>query len=80
VLSRPESSNGWGDWNQRPTARTEAGVVVGISTTVSTSKTVLNNFLGVPFGGMKNSGVGREEGIEEMLSYTEAKIINVMLG
>jgi aldehyde dehydrogenase (NAD+)/betaine-aldehyde dehydrogenase len=29
---------------------------------------------------MKNSGVGREEGIEEMLSYTEAKTINIMLG
>lgn len=39
-----------------------------------------NHFLGVPFGGMKNSGVGREEGVEEMLSYTEAKTINVMLG
>lgn len=38
------------------------------------------HFLGVPFGGMKNSGVGREEGIEEMLSYTETKTINVMLG
>ncbi len=39
-----------------------------------------SHFLGVPFGGMKNSGVGREEGIEEMLSYTEAKTINIMLG
>ena len=38
-----------------------------------------NHFLGVPFGGMKNSGVGREEGIEEMFSYTEAKTINIML-
>jgi len=37
------------------------------------------HFLGVPFGGMKNSGVGREEGIEEMFSYTEAKTINIML-
>lgn len=37
------------------------------------------HFLGVPFGGMNNSGVGREEGIEEMLSYTELKTINIML-
>lgn len=37
------------------------------------------HFLGVPFGGMGNSGVGREEGREELLSYTEAKSINVML-
>lgn len=40
---------------------------------------VSNHFLGVPFGGMKNSGVGREEGIEEMFSYTETKTINIML-
>jgi hypothetical protein len=29
---------------------------------------------------MKNSGVGREEGIEEMFSYTETKTVNIMLG
>lgn len=28
---------------------------------------------------MKNSGVGREEGVDEMLSYTETKTVNVML-
>lgn len=37
------------------------------------------HFLGVPFGGMKSSGIEREEGIEEMLSYTELKTINIML-
>lgn len=37
------------------------------------------HYLGVPYGGMKNSGVGREEGIEEMLSYTETKVINIVL-
>lgn len=37
------------------------------------------HYLGVPFGGMKNSGVGREEGIEEMLSYTETKVLNIVL-
>jgi aldehyde dehydrogenase (NAD+)/betaine-aldehyde dehydrogenase len=37
------------------------------------------HFLGVPFGGMKSSGIGREEGIEEMLSYTEVKTINIMI-
>ena len=37
------------------------------------------HFLGVPFGGMKSSGVGREEGREELLSYTETKTINIML-
>ncbi len=37
------------------------------------------HFLGVPFGGMKTSGIGREEGREELYSYTEAKTINIML-
>lgn len=37
------------------------------------------HFLGVPFGGMKSSGVGREEGREELFSYCETKTINVML-
>jgi acyl-CoA reductase-like NAD-dependent aldehyde dehydrogenase len=37
------------------------------------------HFLGVPFGGMKTSGVGREEGREELYSYTETKTINIML-
>lgn len=37
------------------------------------------HFPGVPFGGYKDSGVGYEEGIEELLSYTQIKSINVML-
>ncbi|HDY5567474.1 TPA: aldehyde dehydrogenase, partial [Pseudomonas aeruginosa] len=37
------------------------------------------HFLGVPWGGFKNSGVDREEGIEELYSYVEKKVINVML-
>lgn len=32
---------------------------------------------GVPFGGVKNSGIGREEHLEELLSYTECKAINI---
>jgi betaine-aldehyde dehydrogenase len=34
----------------------------------------------VPYGGFKNSGIGREEGISELLSYTEEKVINIVLG
>ena len=37
------------------------------------------HFKGMPFGGFKNSGIGREEGIEELLSYTEEKAIHIML-
>lgn len=37
------------------------------------------HFLGTQYGGMGNSGVGREEGLEDLLSYTETKMINIML-
>ncbi|AHG64178.1 aldehyde dehydrogenase family protein [Advenella mimigardefordensis] len=33
----------------------------------------------VPFGGYKNSGTGRERGIEELYSYTEEKSIQITL-
>ena len=35
------------------------------------------HFLGVPFGGVKQSGIGREEGFEEMLAFTQEKNIHV---
>ncbi|MFI6698627.1 aldehyde dehydrogenase family protein [Streptomyces sp. NPDC050509] len=37
------------------------------------------HFWGMPFGGIKSSGLGREESIEEMLSYTELKAVNVLV-
>jgi betaine-aldehyde dehydrogenase len=37
------------------------------------------HFIGIPFGGYKQSGIGREEGIEEMLACTQIKNINVKL-
>jgi len=37
------------------------------------------HFLGANFGGYKQSGIGREEGIEELLSYTQVKNINITL-
>jgi betaine-aldehyde dehydrogenase len=38
------------------------------------------HFLGAPFGGHKNSGLGREEDIEELESYTWVKNVNVLYG
>jgi 2-formylbenzoate dehydrogenase len=37
------------------------------------------HFPGVPFGGVKLSGVGREESLDELLSYTRLKTLNLML-
>jgi len=37
------------------------------------------HFLGVPFGGVKQSGIGREEGFEEMLAFTQEKNIHIKL-
>jgi 2-formylbenzoate dehydrogenase len=38
------------------------------------------HFTGVPFGGVKLSGIGREESLDELLSYTQIKTMNVILG
>jgi betaine-aldehyde dehydrogenase len=37
------------------------------------------HYLGVPFGGVKQSGLGREESLEEMLDFTELKSVNMQL-
>lgn len=37
------------------------------------------HYWGVPFGGVKASGVGREESVDELLSYTEVKATTVVL-
>jgi betaine-aldehyde dehydrogenase len=37
------------------------------------------HYVGVPFGGYKQSGMGREESIEELLACTQIKNVNVML-
>ena len=38
------------------------------------------HFWGVPFGGFKDSGVGREESLEELQSFTQLKAVSVILG
>ena len=40
---------------------------------------VSKHFLGTPFGGFKQSGIGREECFEELLAYTQEKNIHVRL-
>jgi betaine-aldehyde dehydrogenase len=55
--------------------RTAAAVQAGFVWINEVSK----HFLGAPFGGFKQSGVGREECIEEMLAYTQEKNIHIKL-
>jgi betaine-aldehyde dehydrogenase len=37
------------------------------------------HFVGVPFGGYKQSGIGREESIKELYTFTQTKNINITL-
>lgn len=37
------------------------------------------HYWGLPFGGVKSSGIGREESLEELRSYTETKAVTVVL-
>jgi betaine-aldehyde dehydrogenase len=37
------------------------------------------HYLGVPFGGTKQSGLGREECLQELLDFTELKSVNIQL-
>ncbi|TGQ89100.1 aldehyde dehydrogenase family protein [Mesorhizobium sp. M8A.F.Ca.ET.208.01.1.1] len=53
----------------RAAARVEAGYIW-----VNGSST---HFLGAPFGGYKQSGLGREESIEELLACTQLKNVNI---
>lgn len=38
------------------------------------------HYFGTPFGGAKNSGIGREESRDELLSYLEQKVVHTRLG
>lgn len=40
---------------------------------------VSQHFTGVPYGGVKASGIGRDEAFEELVSYTQTKAVTVFL-
>jgi len=37
------------------------------------------HYWGLPFGGFKALGVGREESLDELLSYSQTKAVTVVL-
>jgi betaine-aldehyde dehydrogenase len=51
--------------------RMDAGYVWGNDST--------RHYFGTPFGGTKNSGTGREESTDELLSYLETKVVHTRL-
>ena len=53
--------------------RTAAAVEAGFVWVNEVSK----HFLGTPFGGFKQSGLGREECLEELLAFTQEKNIHI---
>jgi betaine-aldehyde dehydrogenase len=55
----------------RAAARVEAGYVW-----INTSSV---HYPGTPFGGFKQSGIGREESIEELLEFTQLKAVHISL-
>ena len=59
------------DRAHRLASRVEAGYVW-----INSAST---HHVGVPFGGVKQSGIGREESIEELLACTQIKNVNVTL-
>ncbi|MFC0527697.1 aldehyde dehydrogenase family protein [Phytohabitans kaempferiae] len=42
--------------------------------------TASRHFAGLPFGGVKDSGLGREESVEELRSFTQDKAVSVHIG
>ena len=38
------------------------------------------HYFGTPFGGTKNSALGREESKDELFSYLESKVVHTRLG
>jgi betaine-aldehyde dehydrogenase len=62
--------------NDLSTAHRTAGVVQSGFVWINE---VSKHFLGAPFGGYKQSGIGREECFEEMIAYTQEKNIHIRL-
>ena len=76
-VNRPEYGLTCSIWTNDLTKahRTALDVQAGYIWVNETSK----HFLGAPFGGFKQSGVGREECLEELIAFTQEKNIHINL-
>jgi len=76
-VNRPEYGLTCSIWTDdlRSAHRTAAAVEAGYIWINETSR----HHLGTPFGGFKQSGLGREECLEELLAFTQEKNIHVNL-
>ncbi len=76
-VNRPEYGLTCSIWTNDITAahRTAMAVEAGFVWINEVSK----HFLGTPFGGYKQSGIGREECLEELLAFTQEKNIHISL-
>lgn len=50
----------------------------GIESGVVWVNGVSTHFVGLPFGGVKDSGLGAEESLDELLSYTQLKAVHIL--
>ncbi|MGI9330992.1 MAG: aldehyde dehydrogenase family protein [Gammaproteobacteria bacterium] len=61
----------------------DIGTAMGMARELETGLVWINgggrHFLGTGFSGWKNSGLGREECLEELMSYTQSKSVHIML-
>jgi betaine-aldehyde dehydrogenase len=76
-VNRPEYGLTCSIWTNDVTQahRTAMAVEAGFIWINETSK----HFLGTPFGGFKQSGLGREECLEELIAFTQEKNIHINL-
>jgi betaine-aldehyde dehydrogenase len=60
----------------------DIGVVMKLVRKLDAGVVSVNNtrmhFIGLPFGGVKDSGVGGEESLDELLSYTRTKAVHIL--
>ncbi|MGY6534041.1 MAG: aldehyde dehydrogenase family protein [Pararhodobacter sp.] len=61
----------------------DLGTAIRAARTVESGFVWVNNtsqhFIGAPFGGFKQSGMGKEESLDELLDYTRVKNVNIRL-